>query len=344
MGEALSQDWSQRFLCPDRPFNGKNVVPGGIAELVDLEGLTPIFIENDGKTTEIQQKNNLMLFNTMYLENRGPKYSSPGKIQAYKLLLVALALTSLLAIPEISLGQAVNPLESNPRAAAAGGSLFRAQCATCHGADARGIPSIEAPDLTLLWSQPGKSDQSVFQTIRNGIPGSIMPPHSFTDTEIWMLVSYLKSTGGGNNADLYEGDSTSGEWLFASNCSSCHRVNGAGGSLGPDLSRIAVRRSKQALTASVRDPSGQIGRGYRPVTLITDNNHRVDGTIKSEDAFSIQVMDQRQILRGFRKAELVELRRSEVSLMPVFDERTLSEAELEDVLSYLASQSGRPLN
>ena len=159
-----------------------------------------------------------------------------------------------------------------------------------------------------------------------------------------MLVSYLKSTGGGNSGDRYDGNTTRGESLFASNCSSCHRVNGAGGSLGPDLSRIAVRRSKQALTASVRDPSAQVGRGYRPVTLITRNQQRIDGAIKSEDAFSIQVMDQRQVLRGFRKADLVELRRNERSLMPVFDERTLNGAELEDILSYLASQSGRPVN
>ena len=33
----------------------------------------------------------------------------------------------------------------------------------------------------------------VFEIIRHGIPGSIMPPHSLTDTENWMLVAYLQS-------------------------------------------------------------------------------------------------------------------------------------------------------
>ncbi|MBT8146257.1 MAG: c-type cytochrome [Gammaproteobacteria bacterium] len=258
-----------------------------------------------------------------------------------KCLFTVLAATTFLTISEIGLAQGVNPLDSNPRAAAAGGSLFRAQCATCHGADAKGIPSIQAPDLTQLWSQTGNTDETVFQTIRNGIPGSIMPPHSFTDTEIWMLVSYLKSTGGGNSSDSYDGNPSRGEWLFASNCSSCHRVNGAGGSLGPDLSRITARRSKQALAASIRDPSGAVGRGYRPVTLITGDNKRIDGAVKSEDAFSIQVMDQRQVLRGFRKAELMDLQRNERSLMPVFNERTLSDAELEDVLAFLANLAGQ---
>ena len=80
--------------------------------------------------------------------------------------------------------QTVNPLEGNARAAFAGAALFRAQCATCHGADAKGISSIDAPDLTLMWSQRQLSAQDVFDTIRNGIQGSIMPPHDFTDTEI----------------------------------------------------------------------------------------------------------------------------------------------------------------
>lgn len=259
-------------------------------------------------------------------------------------LLVVLSLAGSILFSSLAQAQAVNPLDSNPRAAAAGGTLFRAQCATCHGADAKGIPSIQAPDLTQLWSLPGKNDATVFQAIREGVPGSIMPPHSFTDTEIWMLVSYLKSVAGGNNSDRYAGNVVRGEWLFASNCSGCHRVNGSGGSLGPDLSSVVNRRSRQALTASLRDPSARIGRGYRAVTLITRDNRRIDGVVKSEDAFSIQVLDQRQALRGFRKADLKELRRNERSLMPVFNPRTLSDSELEDVLTFLASQSGRRIN
>jgi putative heme-binding domain-containing protein len=252
-----------------------------------------------------------------------------------------LVLTASILVPQVGLGQAINPLESNPRAAAAGGSLFRAQCATCHGADARGIAGIQAPDLTQLWSQPGKTDESVFQTIRNGVAGSIMPPHSFTDTEIWMLVSYLKSTGGGNRSDRYEGDAARGGELFAGNCSRCHRIGGSGGSLGPDLTRITARRSKQALVTSVRDPSASIARGFRPVTLVTRENQRIQGTIKSEDAFSIQVMDSDQSLRGFQKSELNELRREQQSLMPSFNGRTVSDSDLEHILSFLATQSGQ---
>jgi putative heme-binding domain-containing protein len=247
-------------------------------------------------------------------------------------------------LPAVSFAQTINPLESDPRAAAAGGSLYRAQCATCHGADAMGIQDIQAPDLTRLWSTPGRSDAGVFQIIRNGIPGSIMPPHSYTDTETWMLVSYLKSIGGGGNPVSYAGNRQQGATLFARSCSRCHRVNGTGGSLGPDLSRITAQRSKQALQLSVRNPSDAMRRGFRPVRLVGSDYRQFRGTIKSEDAFTIQIMDTSQALRGFRKSDLVSIQYEERSLMPRFTESALSDSALEDILSYLASAAGQSTN
>lgn len=247
-------------------------------------------------------------------------------------------------LPAVSIAQTINPLESDPRATAAGGSLYRAQCATCHGADAAGIQSIQAPDLTRLWSTPGRSDESVFQTIRKGIPGSIMPPHGYTDTETWMLVSYLKSIGGGGNLASYTGNSQRGAGLFARSCSRCHRVNGEGGSLGPDLSQIPALRSKQALQLSVRNPSDAMRRGFRPVRLVGPDNQQFRGTIKNEDAFTILIMDTSQALRGFRKSDLVSIQYEERSLMPRFTESALSDNELEDILSYLAGETSQSTN
>ena len=42
-------------------------------------------------------------------------------------------------------GQELNPLEGDPRAARVGGSIFRAQCATCHGADAVSYTHLTLP-------------------------------------------------------------------------------------------------------------------------------------------------------------------------------------------------------
>lgn len=263
-----------------------------------------------------------------------PIYRVAGRLGAW------CCLFALLLMPGIAPAQSLNPLESDPRAAGMGGSLYRAQCATCHGADARGIPSIQAPDLTRLWTQPGKTDGSVFQTIRNGIPGSIMPPHAFNDTQIWMLVSYLRSIGVDTAGDSYQGDIDRGANLFARTCQRCHRVDGQGGALGPDLSRITEVRSRQALQLAIRQPSTAMAQGYRPVRVVVGPDRQFRGLVKSEDAFSIQIMDTGQSLRGFRKADLLSLQYEERSLMPVFPQSALSDADLEDLLSYLAAGAG----
>jgi putative heme-binding domain-containing protein len=243
----------------------------------------------------------------------------------------------------ISLAQAqvLNPLASDSRAAQAGGAIFRAQCATCHGADAKGIDSIEAPNLTLIWARETTTDASIFKTIKEGIAGSIMPPHQNPDPEIWMIVSYLKSIAISGTNETVVGNAGRGRNMFVENCSRCHRVDGVGGSLGPDLSSITGRRSLASLVNSLREPSSAIGRRFKPVSLTTATNERVQGTIKSEDAFSVQLMDSEQVLRAFNKIELIQFTREIDSLMPVFSEAALTETDVNDILSYLQSRRGR---
>ena len=68
-----------------------------------------------------------------------------------------------------------------------GRSLFGEQCASCHGADARGL---NGPTLTNLFTSG--NDDRVVQIIRNGVPGSIMAASRNTDDEIRAIVGYLK--------------------------------------------------------------------------------------------------------------------------------------------------------
>lgn len=233
--------------------------------------------------------------------------------------------------------QQVNPLQSDPRAARAGGSIFRAQCASCHGGDARGIDSIDAPDLSLIWLRNDSNDSSVFSTIKEGIPGSIMPAHGFPDAQIWMLVSYLRSIAISGTNEAITGDPQLGAQLFATNCLECHRVDGRGGSLGPDLSRITNRRTRDALLSSIREPSVNIGRRYRVVSL-TVGGQQLRGTVKSEDAFSIQLMDSEQHLKGYQKSTISSLERESISMMPGFSSGQLSDEDVDDILSFLQQE------
>lgn len=179
----------------------------------------------------------------------------------------------------------------------------------------------------------------MFSRIQEGVPGSIMPPHDFPVTEIWMLVSYLRSVAVVGATLEFTGDAANGARLFSDHCSECHRAGTGGGSLGPSLERITQRRTQTELSLSVREPSASIARGFKPILLRTRRDGEVSGIIKGEDAFSIQILDSEQRLRAFAKSDLLASNRAVDSLMPAFSPRELSDGQLDDILSYLHQQN-----
>jgi putative heme-binding domain-containing protein len=239
----------------------------------------------------------------------------------------------LLAAPLSVSAQQTNPFDGDPMAMRAGRALFANRCADCHGADARGF---SGPDLTLLWAD-GTSDDRVFQIIRDGVSGSIMPSSTAPDQEIWAIVTYVKSISTVPEFLSDVGDAARGREVFEARCTRCHRVAGEGGRLGPDLSRIGRIRTRETLIRSLRDPASAVAADFRPVTIVTEDGERIRGVTKGEDAFSIQIMDTRQQLRGYRKSDLSELVHEDGSLMPAFTDARLPQEELDDVVRYLGT-------
>ena len=243
---------------------------------------------------------------------------------------LASAVTALL-VSGLASAQVTNPHEGDPGAIRAGRALYGARCAECHGADAKGI---SGPDLTELWAA-GRTDELVFRTIRLGVSGSIMPPSAAPENELWAIVAYLKSIGTVSPVEYAVGDAGHGEEIFRSTCAQCHRVNGRGGRLGPDLSRIGQTRSRAVLASAIREPSASIATGYQAVTLITHDGQQIRGARKGEDAFSVQIVDTRERLQGYLKTDLREVIHDESSLMPDYGSDRLSDRDLDDLLQFL---------
>ncbi len=234
------------------------------------------------------------------------------------------------AVSSIALGQE-RRAPGDAGAMQAGGSLFRERCAECHGTDAKGVAGH---DLTRIFAS-GASDERVFQTIRRGVPNTIMPSSTAPDSEIWALVSYIRSLNGGGTAESAGGNADNGERIFGTSCASCHIVNGRGGPLGPDLSHITQNQSRDQLVRAIREPNASIPDGYRTVTVVTRDGQRIRGVRKSEDAFSIQMMDDTGHLRGFLKNNVRDVVSETTSLMPPFGPDRLKDTDLADVLAFL---------
>jgi putative heme-binding domain-containing protein len=246
-----------------------------------------------------------------------------------------------------------NPFAGDAKAAKAGESEFRINCALCHGLGARG--GGRGPDLTRAQKKHAHSDAEMFQVISNGIPGTAMPANGtngqgvgMTDEEIWQIITYIRSIEVKTTAGT--GDAAHGKTLFYgdANCAVCHMVEGQGGRLGPDLSAVGESRTREAIIDSVRNPSRRLAWGlteatkefpqeYETVTAVTQDGTQIKGVALNEDSFSVQIMDYGEKIHLLEKDKLRSFQRSRDSMMPAYTTQALSDKNLDDILAFLIS-------
>jgi putative heme-binding domain-containing protein len=232
-----------------------------------------------------------------------------------------------------------NPVAGNPDAIKYGVGLFNARCADCHGMDARGV---RAPDLTQVWAS-GRTDEGLFKTLRNGVPGTEMPafvPPRNTDQEAWQILAYLRTLAAPASTDPAKGNAENGQRIFRANCASCHRVGTTGGRLGPDLSRVGVARSRDTMVKQIRGATEDFKSGYEPVTITPADGPPIRGVKKNEDLFSVQIMDSRERIQGYEKDSVRSVVNDTKSAMPIYGPDRLSESDLDDLLRYLQTLRG----
>ena len=252
-----------------------------------------------------------------------------------------LTIATLAAVPAFAQTPAVpaaNPLQGNADAIKSGTGLYRSRCADCHGMDARGI---RAPDLTQVWAS-GRTDDGLFKTLKGGVPGTEMPafgPRMF-DQEAWQILAYLRTLAAPAATDPPKGNAENGQRLFRVNCASCHRVNGTGGRLGPDLSRVGVARARDVMVKQIRGATEDFRTGYEPVTITPANGQPIHGVKKNEDLFSVQIMDARERIQGYEKDDVRSVANDTKSAMPVYGPDRLSESDLDDLIRYLQTLRG----
>ena len=150
-----------------------------------------------------------------------------------------------------------------------------------------------------------------------------------------MVVSYLHSLNETAAVDL-PGNVSNGEELFTGkgNCSSCHMVNGQGGRLGQDLSRVGDRRDADELISDLRNPDEEVAPRWWTLRVTREDGSVVEGLRMGEDTFSMRIMDEDESLWSFSKDRVQSYERITTSTMPAAGE-TLTDSELDDLVAYL---------
>lgn len=233
-----------------------------------------------------------------------------------------------------------------------GRRIFEGNCVRCHGVGGTGG---EGPSLARPFLPRARDDQGLASVIRRGIRGTGMPGvWRMSDNEVQALIVYVRSIGRVERAAL-TGDVGRGKTLFESKggCTACHTFGTFGSNLGPDLSRVGLRRGAAYLRESIVDPGASLPQDltffssgfaeYLLVRVVTREGREMQGTRINEDTFTIQLRDEAGAVLSFRKEDLTVLdKQFDSSLMPDYGD-TFSDAELDDVVAYLASLRGSGL-
>lgn len=134
------------------------------------------------------------------------------------------------------------------------------------------------------------------------------------------------------------GDAARGKAVFQKVCAACHRLDGVGKAVGPELSAL-TDKSPQALLAAILDPNRAVEDKYKTYAIITKDGRSFSGMILEETGNSIKLAGVDGKEHVILRTDVDEMAASLVSLMPNGMERELPGQGLPDVLAFIRGVS-----
>jgi putative heme-binding domain-containing protein len=130
------------------------------------------------------------------------------------------------------------------------------------------------------------------------------------------------------------GDAAKGKTVFAQVCISCHKLDGVGLELGPDL-RSVVQHDTEKLLNSILDPSAIIEPGFMAYHCTLKNGEQLYGVITTETSASLTLKMAGNLTKSVLRSEIASLQSTGMSLMPEGLEAVLTPQSLADLIAYL---------
>jgi putative heme-binding domain-containing protein len=137
------------------------------------------------------------------------------------------------------------------------------------------------------------------------------------------------------------GDARRGREVFvnsaAAQCKTCHRLDGAGEPLGPDLSKIGAKYTRAEMLTHILEPSRSIDPQFATYVLETKDGKVYTGLLASRTEKEVVLKDAQNRTARVPAAEVEQMLSQSRSLMPELLLRDLTAGQAADLLAYLAS-------
>ncbi len=138
-----------------------------------------------------------------------------------------------------------------------------------------------------------------------------------------------------------KGDSARGKTAFYSadgpQCFRCHKIAGEGRNVGPDLSKIGAKLTREALYESILNPSAAIAPEYQVWIIQSKTKGYLNGYIRSESPDAIELVDADGTLHFIAPGDILDRTKSAISLMPTGLSSGLKTQQLADLVEYLST-------
>lgn len=163
---------------------------------------------------------------------------------------------------------------------ARGRVLFTKNCGTCHTLAQAGTTGTQGPNLDDSFAAARASGQNgdtiegivkaqvEYPRPSNGDPAVSMPAKIVEGQDLEDIAAYVGMYAGVPGAAPPQVPGGPGAQVFANNgCGGCHTlagVEGAGGTVGPDLDEVLPGQSQANIEEDIVDPEKEIAKGYPP--------------------------------------------------------------------------------
>ena len=222
---------------------------------------------------------------------------------------------------------------------------------------------LQAEAVAVLGTQPAGARKAAEMFVAKKLPRELLPAvteglrkHLGKDPELGKLLTEVMKGGLLVSLDKPEiakiqgliktkGSPTRGRDLFLNGktlaCINCHRLEGVGGNVGPDLTRLWETQSLEKVMESMIEPSKEIKEGYQAYRVTTTKGLTYTGLKIVDTAQEIGLKESTGKEIRIPKSQVEEIEASKQSLMPDNVISQLSFDQFIDLVAFLKDRAAQ---
>ncbi|MCC6588342.1 MAG: c-type cytochrome [Bryobacterales bacterium] len=138
------------------------------------------------------------------------------------------------------------------------------------------------------------------------------------------------------DAQAAKADAQRGREIFENICAKCHKLNGKGADVGPDLATVR-NQPKQVLLTAIIDPSQSISQGFEAFVVETTTGGTIDGVLGPQTPTTVTLRHEQGKEDVIQRKDIKSMYVTNLSAMPGDLEKQITVQQMADLLEYLKS-------